>query len=86
MIDRCGCGVLAIVGELYGEVEISALDECLHFLKIIAALAAHPELVALNLRTHAPRPLVPNQLGDLLRVLLANAFLRTGRDLVELAR
>ena len=82
MIDSLGRRVLAIVGELYGEVEVSALDECLHFLKIIAALATHPELIALNLRAYAPRPLVPNQLGDLLRILLANALFHTGRDLV----
>ena len=64
MIDRCGCGVLAIVGELYGEVEVGALDECLHLLKIIAALAADPQLIALNLRAYAPGTLVANELGN----------------------
>src|SRR5436305_8930433 len=43
------------------------------------------DLVALDLRLHALGPLVADQLGDLLRVLLADPLGHRGGDLVHLA-
>jgi len=86
MIDRCVAdGRLAVVGELYGEVQVGRLDQCLNLLKVVPALAADPQLVALDLGAYVPWTLIADELGDLLRILLADAFLRAGRDLVELA-
>jgi hypothetical protein len=53
MIDRRGPGGSAIVGELYGEVQVSGFDQCLDSLKIIAALAADAEFVTLIWALHS---------------------------------
>ena len=81
----CLAAALSVVGELYGEVEIGCRDQRLDPLKIITTLAANAQFVTLDLGLDILRSLVADQLGDLLRVLLADAFLRGGRDLVELA-
>src|SRR5215212_4238800 len=75
----------AVVRELDGEVVILGLDQGLDGLQIVPALAADPKLVPLDLRLDALGALVPNQLGHLLGVLGADAFLGRRHDLVQLA-
>src|SRR5215469_7409990 len=75
-----------VVHELDGEVVILVADQALDRLQVVTALAGDPELVALDLRLDGLRPLVPDQLGDLLRVLLTDAVRHRHGDLGELAR
>src|SRR5918998_2455592 len=75
----------AVVGELHREVVVGFLDQRLDRLQVVAALAAHPQLLALDLGLDVLRALVPDQLGDLLGVLGGDPFLGAGGDLVELA-
>src|SRR5215217_9200449 len=64
-----------VVGELDCEVVILGLDQGLDGLQIVPALAADPKLVPKDLGLDALRALVANQLGHLLGVLGADAFL-----------
>src|SRR5215213_4676920 len=78
-------GQSPVVGELDGEVVVLGLDQGLDGLKIVPALAADSKLVTLDLRLDALGTLIANQLGHLLGVLSADAFLGRRRDLVQLA-
>src|SRR3954452_20769236 len=83
---RVRAGTSAVIRELKREVVVLGLDQGLHRLQVVAALAAHPELVTLDLCLDPLRALVADELGDLLGVLLADPFTRRRGDLVELSR
>src|SRR5699024_5591841 len=82
---RGGPPVLAIVGELEVDVEVLALEQGDDALQIVALLRAHSQLIALDLRLDALGPLVADDLRDLLRIVLVDAFLEGGIDAVLLA-
>src|SRR3954447_903761 len=75
----------AVVGELHREVVVLAAHERLDGLEVVALLAGHPELVALDLSLHALGALVADQLGDLLGILGGDPLLERDRDLRLLA-
>src|ERR1700729_2196269 len=79
-------GVLAEVDELQREVEFLALDQGDHGLKIVLLLGRDAELFALDLSPHALRPLITDDLADLLGVVLGDALLEGDPDPVLLAR
>src|SRR5262249_42240725 len=76
---------LPVVGELQGEVEVLGLEQADDGLQVVLLLGRHPELFALDLRAHPAGPLVPDDLGDRLRVLLGDALLQGDGDAVLLA-
>ena len=75
----------AVVGELQGEVEVLAFEQADHRLQVVAALRGNTQFLALNLRLDTLRSLVPDDLRDLLGVLLGDALLEGNRDAVLLA-
>jgi len=77
--------VTPVVDELQRDVEIGALEQRDHGLKVVALLGGNADLLALNLRLHALGALVADQLGDFLGVLAADALLDGAADLVGLA-
>src|SRR5262252_8195265 len=77
--------VSPVVGELQGEVEVLGLEQADDGLQVVLFLRRHPEFLALDLRAHPAGPLVPDDLGDLLRVLLGDALLQGDGDAVLLA-
>src|SRR4051812_24654197 len=76
----------SVVGELHGEVVVLAAHERLDGLEVVALLARHPQLVALDLGLDTLGALVADQLGDLLGVLGGDPLLERDRDLRLLAR
>src|ERR1700728_5021686 len=62
-------GVLAEVDELQREVEVLALDQGDHGLKIILLLGGDAQFLTLDLGPHALRALIADDLADLLGVL-----------------
>ncbi len=60
----------AVVVELHREVVVLALHQGDHFLQVVALLASHPQLVALDLDLDSLGSLVAVQLADLLGILL----------------
>src|SRR5690242_16937394 len=66
---------LAEVDELQCQAEIVAFHQGYHGLQVVLLLRGHAELVALDLGADALGPLVPDQLGDLSRVVLGDALL-----------
>src|SRR3984885_235839 len=81
----CTRPVSAVVGELESEVEVLGLEQADDGLQVVLFLRRDPQLLALDLRSDPARPLVPDDLGDLLRVLLGDALLEDDRDAVLLA-
>jgi hypothetical protein len=73
MINRSFGSGLAIVRELYGEVEVGRPAQSLHLLKIIWTLVADAQLGSGRVRSLV---LVTSQLRYLLRILLTNAPFR----------
>jgi heat shock protein HtpX len=61
---------LAAVGELEREVEVLGLEQAHHGLQVVSALGRHAQLLALDLGLDALGPLIPDDLGHLLRVVL----------------
>src|SRR5437762_2828107 len=57
---------LAVVDELQRDPEVRLLQQRDHALQVVLLLAADPQLVALDLRLDAARPLVTDLLADLL--------------------
>ena len=55
-------------------------------MQVVATLRADAQLVALNLRLDALRAFVANDLADLLGLVLRDALLELGLNLVVLAR
>src|SRR5215468_594210 len=66
---------LAEVDELQCQAELVAFHQGYHGLQVVLLLRGHAELVALHLGADALGPLVPDQLGDLPRVVLGDALL-----------
>src|ERR1700729_2575131 len=79
-------GVLAEVDELQREVEVFALDQGDHGLKIILLLGGDAQFLTLDLGPHTLRALIADDLADLLGVLLRDALLELEPDPVLLAR
>src|SRR6266542_5430926 len=77
---------LAEVDELQRQVEILALDQGDHGLKIILFLGGDAQFLALDLGPHALRPLITDDLADLLGVVLRDALLERDPEPVLLAR
>jgi heat shock protein HtpX len=75
----------AVVDELHGEVEVLAFEQADDRLQVVAALRGNAQFLTLDLCLDALRPLVPDDLGDLLGVLLGDALLEGNRDAVLLA-
>ena len=65
----------AVVDELQGEVELLALQQRDDRLQIVLLLGRDAEFLALDLGPDSLRPLVPDDLGDLLGVVLGDALL-----------
>src|SRR6516164_917752 len=66
---------LAEVDELQRQAELVAFHQGYHGLQVVLLLRGHAELVALHLGADALGPLIPDQLGDLPRVVLGDALL-----------
>jgi hypothetical protein len=75
----------AVVHELERNIQLFALQERLHLLEVVTALGLHAQLITLDLTLHGLRPLIADDLGDLLRVLARDALLDRGLDAVLLA-
>jgi hypothetical protein len=68
---------------LDGEVEVLALEQSDDRLQVVLLLGRDPELVPLDLRLDAFRPLIADDLRDLLRVVLRDAlFQRDGQPVL----
>src|SRR5215831_14021231 len=65
----------AEVDELQRQAELVAFHQGYHGLQVVLLLRGHAQLVALYLGADALGPLVPDQLGDLPRVILGDALL-----------
>jgi SAM-dependent methyltransferase len=76
---------LAVVDELQGYVEFLALEQGNDILELVLLLGRDSQLVTLHLGADALRALVPDELGDLPRVVLGDALLEADGDLVLLA-
>src|SRR6478735_9129976 len=76
----------ALVAEVQRDVEVGLAQHPLDGLEVVARLARHAQLVALDLALDALGPLVADQLVDLLRVLLRDALLEGRVEVVLLAR
>src|ERR1022692_3574192 len=77
---------LAVVDVLQGDVEILAFQQALHILELILLLGGDPQFLALYLSLDALRPLVSDDLRNLLRVVLGNALFQVRQEPVLLAR
>src|SRR5215471_1377533 len=66
---------LTEVDELQRQAELVAFHQGYHGLQVVLLFRGHAELVALHLGADALGPLVPDQLGDLPRVVLGDALL-----------
>src|SRR5579859_1186564 len=71
---------LAEVDELQREAEIVALDQGDHGLQVVFLLRRHAQFLALHLGADALGPLIPDQLGDLSRVILGDALLEADAE------
>src|SRR5262245_4188892 len=60
---------LPVVGELQRDAEVRVFEQRDHGLQVVFLLGAHPELVALDLRLDALRPVVTDLLADRLCLL-----------------
>src|SRR5690606_29166310 len=74
-----------VVRELQVDVEVLRLQQADDLLQVVAALARHAQLVALDLALDALRALVADDLADLLRVVLIDPVLQARDDPVLLA-
>src|ERR1700722_19980358 len=74
--------VSAVVDELHSEVELLALQQRDDRLQIVLLLGRNAKLLTLDLGLNTLRPLVPDDLGDLLGVVLGDALLQGHRHLV----
>src|SRR5215468_3695342 len=72
--EKAGRG-LTEVDELQRQAELVAFHQGYYGLQVVLLLRGHAELVALYLGADALGPLVPDQLGDLPRVVLGDALL-----------
>src|SRR5271169_3469177 len=79
------CAVSPVVDELEGEVELLALQQRDDGLQIVLLLGRDAQLLALDLGPDALRPLVPDDLRQLLGVVLADALLEGDSHPVFLA-
>src|SRR5690242_14587442 len=70
-VARAGAPASAVVGELQRDLQVGVLEHRDDGLQVVPLLAGDPQLVTLDLRLHALRTLVPDQLGDLPGVVLA---------------
>jgi heat shock protein HtpX len=77
---------LPVVDELDREVEFLALEQGDDRLQVVLLLRRDPELLALDLGAHGLRSLVPDDLRELLGVVLADALLEGDAHPVLLAR
>src|SRR3954467_13328763 len=75
----------AVVDELDRDVQVRLLEQRLHGLQVVAALAGHPQLLAGDLALHRLGALLADDLRDLLGVLLVEALLQGRLDPVLLA-
>src|SRR5690606_8253305 len=75
----------AVVRELDGEVEVGALHQCDDGLQVVARLARHAQLVALDLHLDALGALIADELAQLLGLLGADALPEGAVDLDVLA-
>src|SRR5690606_12866152 len=82
--DGAGAPHLPVVHELQGDVEVLALQQSDHPLEVVLLLRADPQLVPLDLGLDPLRPLIPDDLADLLGVLLRDALLQRHAQLVQL--
>src|ERR671910_1886058 len=73
----------AVVDELEREVEVLLLEQGDDGLQVVLLLRRDTYLLALNLGLHTLGALVPDGLGDLLRLVLGEPVLERGTDLVE---
>src|SRR5262249_60445811 len=71
---------LAEVDELQRQAELVAFHQGYHGLQVVLLLRGHAEFVALHLGADALGPLVPDQLGDLARVILGDALLEADAE------
>jgi len=76
---------LAVVDELDREVQVGVLHHGDDLLEVVAARAADPEFIALDLRLDLLGALIADQLGQLLGLILGDALLQLAGDLVHLA-
>src|SRR5580765_2731629 len=65
----------ALVREVQRDIEVGLTEHPLDGLEVVARLARHTQLVALDLALDALGALVADELVDLLRVLLRDALL-----------
>ena len=72
---------LPVVDELQGEVEFLAFQQADHRLQVVLFLRRDAKLLALDLSPDAFGPLVPDDLGDLLGVVLGDALLEGRRSI-----
>src|ERR1035441_7980516 len=73
------------VDELQREIEFLALDQGDHGLQVVLLLRGDAQFLALHLSAYAFGPLVPDDLADLLGVLLRDTLLEADGDPVLLA-
>src|ERR1019366_6088940 len=73
------------VDELQREIEFLALDQGDHGLQVVLLLRGDAQFLALHLSAYAFGPLVPDNLADLLGVLLRDTLLEADGDPVLLA-
>ena len=71
---------LAVVDELQVNLKVGGLEHCNDFLQVIAGLGGDAQLIALDVRLHALGALFADHLGDLLRLILGDAFLDGALD------
>src|SRR6516164_8036772 len=71
---------LAEVDELQRQTELVAFDQGYHGLQVVLLLRRHAQFVALHLGADALGPLVPDELGDLPRVILGDALLEADAE------
>ena len=71
---------LAVVDELQVNLKVGGLEHCNDFLQVIAGLGGDAQLIALDVRLHALGALFADHLGDLLCLILRDAFLDGALD------
>src|SRR5499427_497741 len=71
---------LAEVDELQRQAELVAFHQGNYGLQVVLLLRRHGQFVALDLGADALGPLVPDQRGDLPRVVLGDALLEAGAE------
>src|ERR1700753_3081745 len=74
-----------VVDELQGEVELHALQQGDDRLQVVLLLGRDAKLLTLDLSPDALRPLVPDDLGQLLGIVLGDALLEGHAQPVFLA-